>query len=108
MKKLILCTALLAGAAHAEFWDGNKLFQSINGSIGEQMMAMGYVTGVADAYRSREFCPSPNVTIGQITDVVKLYLERNPAMRHFTADAVTAVALSAVWPCVNNRNRSNL
>ena len=108
MKHLILCTALLAGTAHAEFWDGNTLLQRMTGNHSEQMNALGYVMGVADAYNGKEFCPrSGNITSGQINDVVKVYLERNPSLRHLTADLLTMVALSQVWPCPKNNQRGN-
>jgi len=109
MKHIILCTALLVGgAARAEFFDGNTLLQRMTGNHSEQMNALDYVMGVADSYNGKEFCPrSGNITSGQINDVVKVYLERNPSLRHLTGDLLTMVALSQVWPCPKNNQRGN-
>ena len=105
MKRLLLaCTLVASGATHAEFWDGNKLLQALNGNHSEQMMAMGYVVGVADAVRSRDWCPtSPAITAGQITDLVKITLERTPSIRHLTGDTLVSASLNVTWPCANNR-----
>ncbi len=101
MKKLLLALAFVAGSAHAEFWDGNELFAKMNGSGMEQIMALGYVMGVFDSQRSSTVCPPVNsgITAGQMRDVVKNYLDRNPQHRHHTGDLLTVVALSSVWPC---------
>lgn len=108
MKRALVLVALMAGAAHAEFWDGNTLLQRMMGNHSEQMNALGYVMGVADSYNGKEFCPrSGNITSGQINDVVKVYLERNPSLRHLTGDLLTMVALSQVWPCPKNNQRGN-
>ena len=99
-RHVIAAIALAAGAAHAEFWDGNRLLQHMNGVPGEQMMALGYVMGAADAVRGVHFCPpSGAITAGQVNDVVKQQLDRNPALRHLTADTLVAASLGSVWPC---------
>ena len=108
MKRALVLVALMARTAHAEFWDGNTLLQRMTGNHSEQMNALGYVMGVADSYNGKEFCPrSGNITSGQINDVVKVYLERNPSLRHLTGDLLTMVALSQVWPCPKNNQRGN-
>lgn len=100
MKRMWMTAALLAaGPAMAEFWDGNKLYERMTGTQGDQIMALGYVMGVADTLRGVTVCPSPLVTAGQANDVVKVFLDRNPQHRHLSADAITGVALAAVWPC---------
>ncbi len=101
MKKLLLALALVAGSAHAEFWNGNDLLEKMTGTNMEQIMALGYVMGVFDSQRSSTICPPTNsgITAGQMRDVVKNYLERNPQHRHHTGDLVTVVALATVWPC---------
>lgn len=100
VKQLFLCAALIAGSAHAEFKDGNKLLSDMNSSSAiNQMNALGYVTGVADALMGVTFCMPSNVNAGQLYDMVKLYLENNPANRHNTADRIINHVLKNVWPC---------
>lgn len=108
MKRLILIAALFAGTAQAEFYTGNQLLNMMNGNNMEQMHAMGYVVGVADVWEGVRYCSGSRITVGQVNDVVKQYLTNNPQVRHQTADVLTMNALSNVWPCANNRNRSNL
>ena len=99
MKQLLLTLALLSGAAHAEFKDGNKLLSDMTGSHGTQMLALGYVMGVADALNGATHCMPTNVSAGQLHDMTKKYLEDNPVVRHFSADAVIHRMLANLWPC---------
>lgn len=95
-------------AAHAEFWDGNKLLHNLTGNHSEQMMALGYVIGVADAVRGVHYCPnSPSITAGQVNDLVRLHLERTPSIRHLTADTIVAASLGVVWPCPKSNQRGS-
>lgn len=94
---LILLT--LCGSAHAEFLDGNKLLSDMKGSHGFQMSALGYVMGVADSIQSVTACVPPSVTSGQVLDMVRNYLEANPAIRHFTADVIVTDVLKRAFPC---------
>ena len=86
-------------ASYAEFKDGNKLLEDINGSHGTQMNAIGYITGVADALTGITFCAPYNITSGQIYDMTKQYLERFPANRHNSADRIIDHVLKTAWPC---------
>jgi hypothetical protein len=97
--RLFFCAALLAGSAHAEFWDGNRLLDRMNGGIAEQMQALGYVMGISDMGQGTLHCPPPNATAGQMEDIVKRYLNNNPAVRHLSADTIVNRALALVFPC---------
>ena len=100
MKRLLILAACsVALGAHAEFKNGNKLLEDMTSSSMNQMNALGYVTGVADALMGITFCMPPNVNAGQVYDMVKLYLENNPANRHNTADRIVNHVLKTVWPC---------
>lgn len=102
MKHLIILAALAAGIAHAEFKDGNKLLTQIKGDAMDYVHANGYVIGVYDSLHSIVFCPPNNVTAGQVTDMVKNYLEANPDQRHLSADRHVAKVLGRAWPCAKN------
>lgn len=104
MKRLLILAALLAGSAHAEFKTGNKLLSQINGDLADYANAVGYVTGVYDTLQSITHCPPGGVTAGQITDMVKNYLETNPEMRHNTADRIIGAVLKRAWPCAERGN----
>lgn len=99
MKKLLLTLALVAGTAHAEFIDGNKLLSDMTGSFGGQMSAMGYVMGVADALQGVVVCLPTNATAGQINDMVKNYLTNVPRDRSLSGDVIVTKVLKSVWPC---------
>lgn len=99
--KLFLCAALLAGTAYAEFWDGNKLLSRLRGDAGDQAVAIGYIMGVSDAGHNATHCPPNNATAGQMEDIVKRYLNNNPAVRHLSADTIINRALGLVFPCQN-------
>lgn len=108
MKRLALIAALAAGPVHAEFWDGNRLYERItSSSFFEQGTAMGYIMGVADTGAGVLHCAPPTATAGQLQDMVLLNLRTFPERRTRTADTIVVDVLKAAWPC-NNRNRGNL
>ena len=107
MKRLILTLALVAGTAQAgSFWDGNKLYNKLQGNTMEQMQALGYIMGVADALDTATICAPLNVTAGQVNDMMKNYLENYPAVRHLPADSIINVVLGRMWPCEKKKGQS--
>lgn len=98
-QKLLLVAALLCGSAQAEFKDGNSLLSDMNSSSMNQMNALGYVTGVADALMRITYCPPQSINAGQVYDMIKQYLEQFPANRHNTADRIIGHVLKSAWPC---------
>ena len=99
MKRILIALAMLSGAAHAEFWDGNKLHSNFTGTQGEQLLALGYIMGVADTLQNVVFCPPTNVSAGQLRDMVSNYLANVPADRHLSAEGIVGKVLKSVWPC---------
>jgi hypothetical protein len=99
MRAAVLCLALVAGSAHAEFVDGNKLLSDMNGVHGFQMSALGYVMGVADTLQNVVVCIPSNVTSGQVADMVRNYLTNVPRERHLSGDILVGRVLKEVWPC---------
>lgn len=100
MKKLwVLIACCVALPAVAQFKSGNMLLRQIDGDFGEQMNAIGYVSGVADALQGAVVCAPHTVTAGQLVDMTRLYLERTPARRHLAADLLISEVLRAAWPC---------
>lgn len=102
-----LLLLLFAGAAHAEFWDGNKLLSRIESSnFYEQGLAMGYVIGIADMGYGVIHCAPSNVTAGQLNDMVKNYLNNVPAQRHRSGDVIVNHVLKSTWPCADRPGRT--
>jgi len=107
MFKHILLCALFASPAYAsQFWDGNKLFNAMNGNQFEKMHALGYVMGVIDNDANKSFCAPSTATLGQMHDIVKVQLEGRPELRHFNADVIVRVSLARVWPCDSKKGSS--
>ena len=106
MKKLATALiALIPCIAQAEFFNGNDILNRINSSDHmAQMQALGYIQGVSDVYVYVTFCPAAGVTAGQLQDIVKAYLQHNPATRHKTAESLINLALKQVWPCQPRNN----
>lgn len=99
MKKILAGLLFVPVIAHASFYTGNDLFSKMNGDSYDKFVAAGYVMGVYDSLNKILFCAPANVTLGQVTDMVKQYLEVNPSRRHFSADSLMSDALRQVWPC---------
>ena len=99
MKKFLLAF-LICGSAHAEFMDGNKLLSDMQSQDATwRMFAIGYIAGVADAGRGAQNCPPTGVLLGQMSDAVRLHLEANPTMRHYSADIIVSYVIGKAWPC---------
>lgn len=106
MRKAIILALALAGSAHAEFVDGNKLLNQMKDSAYfNQGHALGYVAGVADMGLGVVHCAPSNLTAGQLNDMVRNYLENTPAERHLTGDTIVNKVLKTVWPCAKRGNR---
>jgi hypothetical protein len=101
MRKLtlaLLTAAAFATPAHAG--DGNKLLDYCAKRSPDYYWCTGYVLGVVDGmtYMGDLKCV-PDVTAGQMADVVEEWLRRNPAQRHLSGTRVIELAALAAWPC---------
>lgn len=86
--------------AHAQYADGNKLLSDIESdSVVREMVALGYVMGVADTGWWILHCVPGRVQAGQVRDMVKNYLRANPEERHKAADILVTRVLNNTWPC---------
>ena len=100
MKRAIILALFLAGAAHAQFMDGNKLLSNLKESDSfSRGLGMGYILGVYDFGAGTLYCAPSNVTAGQIKDMILNYLDNIPAERHIAADITIMKVLKTVWPC---------
>ncbi len=100
MKKIVIAAMLMAGAAQAQFLDGNKLLSNLKESDAfSRGMGMGYVLGVYDFGAGTLYCAPSNATAGQMKDMIMNYLENIPAERHISADITIMKVFKTVWPC---------
>lgn len=100
MRKLILLS-LLGAAAHAQpssiLYSGQELYTRLTS---DRIAAMAYIAGVADSQSGVTICiPPGQVTLGQMSDMVKQTLERLPSERHLSADIFVQATLEKRWPC---------
>ena len=101
MKRALAAAALVAlcATAHAKFWDGNSLHNHLSGSPSEQILALGFIIGVADSLHGSVQCAPANASAGQMRDIVAGFLNRVPAVRHLSAEAIVSYVLINTWPC---------
>lgn len=100
MKKLIIGLMFMPSLAMAEFKTGNQLLDNLNStSVVENMVALGYIMGVADTTRGSLHCGPAEATAGQMQDMVKKHLQGTPELRHYTADVIVTYVLKKAWPC---------
>ena len=79
---------------------GNELYDVCLGDSFDRGMCVGYALGVAEAAGlAGVACIPPDVTRGQIKDVVVNYLRDHPADRNKSAYGLVTTALQSVWPC---------
>jgi hypothetical protein len=100
MRHLLLTIALLCSGAQAQFFTGNDLLARINSDLAfDRGLGMGFIIGVYDTTLTIEHCPPPNVTAGQVRDMVSKSLNSGAAARHLPAEAFVVYTLGAAWPC---------
>jgi len=108
--KTAFIAALLTVATfpiQASFVNGNDLLTNLNGSASDKWYATGYIAGIVDGTENAKklggkggWCFSlPAVTSQQVADVVRLWLEKNPASRHYLAAGQVSAALAESFPC---------
>lgn len=90
--------------ALAQYETGNTLLSKLRNNksdvgVVDRMFATGYIIGVADTFVNVTFCPQDGMTVGQIVDVVRNFLEENPEVRHRPADLITEIILRHKFPC---------
>lgn len=106
MKKLLIGLLFVPLMAHAEFKTGNQLYTDITSdSVVNQMVALGYIMGIADITRGKAQCGPASATAGQLMDMVKKHLQDFPNMRHYTADIIIMYVLGQAWPCKNSNGK---
>jgi len=106
MKKLhctiALVAALVSGSASAYMITGNKLHEEMqkpNSDLTAWAFTRGFVAGTFDVYSDVKICAPISVNLGQMSDMVKNYLENTPGIRHLAAEAIISHVLSTAWPC---------
>lgn len=103
MKHFICVTALTwSFGVQAAFISGNDLLERMNGQSAST--AIGYVMGVHDADDGIHFCTPARVTAGQMYDLVKIELEKMPALRHHPANLLVGAIFKKQWPCATAKN----
>ena len=103
---LMLCARNASGEQNdARYVDGNLLYQQLlRGSPG----GTGYILGINDgiqlmqvhsAAADRVFCTPAGATGEELADVVRSYLEGEPAIRDLPAGILVIRALALRYPC---------
>lgn len=106
LTSLFLFTAISIAwtTAHAQFWDGTQLIQSLENNMRgdtsfEGGTATGYVMGVADTAPDFSVCVPSNVSVKQIKEAVFNYLKAHPEKWNEPANFSVLDALRETWPC---------
>ena len=104
---ILLLAAAPAGAGSN--LTGNDLLERCSESASANPIqwgvCLGYVMAVADALglgrpiNGARACLPPDVTGAQMMDVVRQWLDRNPARRHINGAALVVTALQQAFPC---------
>jgi len=103
MKKILALALLAPSIAFANFETGNSLYSDLNShDANHRIVAMGYVKGAFDMQIGTKICLTSgyeSITVGQVVDIVKKFLDDYPEVRNYSAAAIVGVAAGAVWPC---------
>ena len=80
---------------------GNELYElCTSASQSDRTECFFFVIGVAEAEDGRSYCPPPNVTNGQIEDIVRNGLSNHPEERQHLSVTLARKYLGAAWPCI--------
>jgi hypothetical protein len=102
---IILLSASTAGAIYVE---GNELHENCSASTEfKEAACVSYIIGITDFIDLSQaagdarlnICIPDRATAGQVIDVVKTYIDRNPKERHLAAVLLVTNALSEAFPC---------
>jgi hypothetical protein len=116
MKKILIGAAITAalvliptkaGAASAQDNGNEWLGACGSGSHGQEMWCLGYTQGLSHGYdmlaaysKVNLYCTgSKSVTIGQLRDIMRNYLYRNPAKRSDSMMMVYIGSMQESFPC---------
>lgn len=100
-----LAFALISTPAYAMFTDGNGLLRQCNDGENSSLdtrwqssaRCSAYVVGVVDTADQIRACLPEGVDIGQMTDVVHLYLKQHPESRQKNASFLVQLALHVAF-----------
>ena len=108
MRALAIIIMLAASSAHAQFMDGNDLYDRMNSTGVKLVSAQGYIMAVADSELGVEWCPPSNVTLRQVFDLTKRMLETLPDKRHENASYFVSASIRNAWPCPKQKKGTTL
>ena len=104
MLAVVQATAAQDGSSTEAFMSGNQLYELCRT---DRSSCISYVEGAVDATnatlaaigRRPAICTPTGITAGQVTDLAKLYFEKNPEKRHYSAASSVALAMIEAFPC---------
>ncbi len=106
---MLFVLMMFAECSYADFINGNTLakemveYEKSDNDNSTSMYSVGkyhgYITGVGDATAGIIWCPTGNVTIGQVLKIVSKYLNNNPEKLHLEASGLVEEALKNAFPC---------
>jgi hypothetical protein len=101
MKRILFLVLMTPFFVKAEFYSGNEIKSRCNEPKGSYLEAIcfGYVSGVIDTNSGVFVCPPSSVTLQQAVDIVKKYINENPAQLHKSADTIVTMAIAKDFPC---------
>jgi hypothetical protein len=103
---VLFATNTPASAGKIIDWvNGNKLWEWCK-TGSNSTLCLGYAAGIADAMSANEnsilgwhACFRQEITIGQLADVVKLYLSNHPEKRDYASSGLVGQAFENAFPC---------
>lgn len=112
MRVLIGLTGLcIATASHAGFDSGNRLYEDCaSTNYFNRGYCGGYIVGIVDTLEAMQasgmlpksaLCIPEGATKGQLTDIVRKYLEEHPGQRHRDSGSLVPEALNDAFSCSN-------
>lgn len=102
---LLILFMVATSAKAVYFKDGNELLERVHTDARQAARFYAYVSAIVDALDGRGlpelgcFRVPSDATLGQVADSVKLYLDRNPGVRHKNAAHLVITALATDYPC---------
>jgi hypothetical protein len=104
MKKFLAALLFIPVMVSAEFHSGNDLYRDLLSSkVTDNLYALGYIAGVADAGQNGSHCIPTTVSLGQLQDMVIEYMKKNADIRNLSADVLVGLMLLERWPCKNKQ-----
>ncbi len=98
---ILLAIPIKAPLSRGNYFSGSDMYAfATSDDPVKEALFMGYVAGVVDA-NTEKLCVPAEITLQQVADITRKYLEQNPDIRHYAGRGFVLLSIAEEFPCGN-------